>query len=145
MQVTLECVVDRAHRVVYEHRDQKLQKPNSECEELDKEDYKGGPSIHYKYLHVRIVGYQDLPKDSTYTMIWNPGAEARPDHINRLHGTNQDRKVCMVIYRPGTEGDVTMESERVARQVPCDSVARDLPGPPVPAPQTPEVIVIEDG
>jgi hypothetical protein len=67
--------------------------------------------------------------------------EARPEHINRLHGTNQDAKVCMVLYPPAQRRKPPVQtetppeplpaeskSEREASQVPRGSAAWDLTG-----------------
>jgi hypothetical protein len=45
VQAMFECRVDRAHRIVYDHHDQKLQKPNIDCERAQRweEPYLGGP------------------------------------------------------------------------------------------------------
>ena len=60
VQVLLQCEVDRAHRIVYDHKNQKLQKPNIDCKLAGSdgtEPYTGGPSIFLARLHVRIVGF----------------------------------------------------------------------------------------
>jgi hypothetical protein len=111
VQVSLECVVDRNYRIPYTHPNQKLQMPNCDSE-IHGSDYIGGPSIYYKYMHVRILGYQDLPHESTYSMIWNPGMEARSDHINRLHGTNQDEGLHGSLPAEQPEGSVDKDQDK---------------------------------
>jgi hypothetical protein len=66
---------------VYDHKNQKLQKPNIDCELAGSDGtkpYTGGPSIFLARLHVRIVGFQDIPEGDMYGMIWNPESEAWP-------------------------------------------------------------------
>ncbi len=134
VRILLECKVDRSHRVPYKHKDQKVQQPNSECKRAgsEKDPYTGGPSIFFARMHVQIVGFQDIPKDDMYGMIWNEHAEARPEYIDRLYGTNQDESICLVVFPPEIETEFSQTSQgvtRVTRKVPCDAVTRDTPDP----------------
>ena len=85
-------------------------------------------------MHVQIVGFQDIPKDDMYGMIWNGDAEARPEYIDRLYGANQDESICLVVFPPEIETDYLAQSSqgdvtKVTRKVPCDAVTRDSPDP----------------
>jgi hypothetical protein len=117
VRVVFECKVDRSHRVVYKHPNQKVQKPNCDCirAEPEEDPYKGGPSIFFKRMHVQIVGFQDIPKDDMYGMIWNEHAEARPEYIDRLYGTNQDESICLVVFPPEIETEFSQTSQGVTR------------------------------
>ena len=123
IRVILECDCDLNYRKVYKHQDQKIQTANGECDPVPGEEYKGGPSVFYKYLLVQHVGYQDLPHDATYNVIWNPGLEARPDHINKLHGFNNKERVCLVVFPPAEPRKSKAKKEAA---YPAGSVATQL-------------------
>ena len=88
--------VDRAHRVKYDHKNQKVQQPNTVSPRLT--SMKNGPSIYYQSLWIQVVPYQELQHESTCAMMWNPSLEARPDHIIRKYGENREEQICMVEY-----------------------------------------------
>jgi hypothetical protein len=112
VRIVFECTVDRSHRVPYKHFNQKVQQPNSLCSRpgTDTDPYTGGPSIFLARMHVQILGFQDLPKGDMYSMIWNERAEARPEFINRLYGTNQDESICLVVFPPEIETELERTS-----------------------------------
>ena len=93
----LECKVDRAYKVNYKHRNQKVQKANRDC------DYEthhslwpgapGGPSIYYKAIVFEVCSYADMPMEHEFSLVWNPALEARPWHIVERYGANRELEV----------------------------------------------------
>ena len=76
VQVVLQLVVDRTWRVKFKHKNQKVNEPNSKGVRLDPDSCPGGPSIFYKSLWVRHVGYQHLPngvRGSSGILLWRLG------------------------------------------------------------------------
>ena len=120
----LECLCDSNHRTAYKHANQKIQRANSDCSPppppggaykfgesdtwlrtpSDLTEYRGGPSIFYKSMWIRHLGYEHLERDSCYNLVWNPALEARPTYINEKYGTNQGERVCMVEFPPASKG-----------------------------------------
>jgi len=91
VRVALQLVVDRAHRIVHKHHDQKMQHPNSKCQSSDEEGTCRGPSVFIKSVWVQHRGYNKLALGEEIAVVWNPALEARPPWMQDQSGAPRER------------------------------------------------------
>jgi hypothetical protein len=60
-------------------------------------------------------------------MVWNPSMEARPEYINKLHGTNQEARVCMVLFPPARQRRPPIPTVAPLAPIPAGSLAFQTP------------------
>ena len=98
LQAYLKVREGRSWRVVYQHKDHKVQTPNGDFSGLEGYEANdarmpGGPRFYYESLFIQHVGYQQLQKGDEFAYLWQPSLEARPAFMKSLP---HDHTVSMV-------------------------------------------------
>ena len=112
--------VDRNHRMSYTHKDQKVQRPNSDFVGTPTPDHGGvclgGPSIHYESLQFQLLNYDEMDGGEIFQMLWNDAGESRPEYIKRLHGNEPSARTSLLVAPEGWHDRRTTTGGSVALQ-----------------------------